>query len=153
MKIGIVVYSQTGHTLSVAERLHDSLKSKGKDVTLAKIGSTRNMKNNPSNFEITKAPKIDNYDIIIFASYVEAFMLCPVMKRYLSDVTSLKGKKVWCFVTEQFPYAWMGGNKANRKIASICKEKGATVEKAKVINWGNKKREDMIKKLINDFDL
>ncbi len=151
MKIGIIVYSQTGNTLSVALKLYERLKKDGKDVKLEKIEAIRDMKKNPNDFKITNSPKIDELDTIIFASYVEAFQLCPVMKKYLKDLPSLKNKKVLSFVTQHLSYSWMGGNNANRKIETICHTKGVKVEKRGVINWKNKKREEQIDNLVKDF--
>ena len=151
MKIGIIVYSQTGNTYSVASKLYETLKSDGKNVEIERIEAIRDMKKNSNVFNITNYPNIDKYDIVVFASYVEAFMLNPVMKKYLESIKSLENKKILCFVTQHFPYAWLGGNNAIKKIKSICESKKASIKVSKVINWSNKKREDMIKNLLNEF--
>lgn len=151
MKVGIIVYSQTGHTYSVASKLYEKIKKDGHDVKLEKIEAERDMKKKPEVFEITNSPKVDGYDVIIFASYVEAFMLCPVMRRYLETIPLLKNKEVLCLVTQHFPYAWLGGNSAIRKMKSLCQSKEATIQTTGVINWTNKKRESMIESVINDF--
>jgi flavodoxin len=151
MNIGIVVYSQTGNTYSVATRLYNELKKKGYKVTLEKIEAKRDMKKSPNIFEISKRPNIDKYNVIIFASYVEAFSLCPVMKKYLEDIKSLKDKKVAYFVTEHFPYAWMGGNHAINKMRYISETKGAISLSNSVVNWKNKRREELIEKVISNI--
>ena len=48
------------------------------------------------------------------------------MKAYLTQLPSLKGKKVGCFVTHMFPFAWMGGNSAMKQfkdsIELVCEQ-------------------------------
>jgi flavodoxin len=90
MKIGIIVYSQTGHTLSAAKRLYEELKG-NYSVNIERIEATRE-KNNNFNFTFDKEPDISKYDTIIFCSYVEGFSLCPVMKKYLSKMNFMFGR-------------------------------------------------------------
>lgn len=148
MKIGIIVYSQTGNTYSVAKRLKEKLISEGKTVEIEKVEAKRE-KNNNLNVTLTKEPETNKYDTVILCSYVEAFSLCTVMKKYLNNVATLKEKKVMCFVTEGFPYPWMGGNHAIRQMKKIIKEKNATTSVTGVINWRNKSKEEMIEELIS----
>jgi flavodoxin len=151
MSIGIIVYSQTGNTYSVATTLYNHLVKGGYKVELKRIEADRDIKKNPNAFEITTKPSIEKYDTIVFASYVEAFSLCPVMKKYLSDIKSLKNKKVAYFVTEMFPYSWMGGNHAIGKMKEICNSKGAISLTSSVVNWKNKHREELIKRVIDNI--
>lgn len=151
MKIGIIVYSETGNTYSVASKLYEKLKKDGHNVKIERVEAKRDTKKTPNIFEITNSPKVDKYDTIIFASYTEAFMLCAVMKSYLESISSLQNKDVLCFATHHFPYPWLGGNNTVRKIKAICQSKGATIKKSGVISWSSKKRETKIEELINDF--
>jgi len=145
MKIGIIVYSQTGHTLLVANELKKSLESKNK-VDILEIKANRN-----NGIELTNIPKIDDYDSLVLATFTEAFSLCPVMREYLKQTSSLKSKKLALFVTEHFPYPWMGGNHSIRQMKDLCKLKGGITSVTGVINWSNKKRNLMISNLINKF--
>jgi flavodoxin len=149
LKIGIIVYSQTGNTYLVASKIYESLKKKGYKVDIEKIEALRNQKNNT--FEFKKVPDVKSYDVIIFGSPVEAFSLCPVMKKYLENIKSLKNKKVLCFVTEAFPYPWMGGNRAIKQMKALCNQKGATIYDTGVANWKNKKREELINNIVVTF--
>ncbi len=150
MKIGLIVYSQTGNTLSVAKKIYDKLNSDGYDVNLEEIKAKREKKDSQQ-FEIVKSPTLDKYDVVILGSYIEAFCLCPVMKSYLNKIESFKNKKVLCFLTQYFPYPWMGGNNGIKKIKSICESKNGEVKDYAVINWSNKKRDEMITNLIDKF--
>lgn len=144
MKIGIIVYSQTGHTLSVANRLKEVLNGS----IIEEIKANRDMKKSPNAFEITNSPDISKYDLVIFGSYIEAFNLNPVMKRYLESI-NLNNQKVFCFVTHQLPKAWMGANRGIKQMTKIFKD---NIVDTKVINWGNKDREEEINDLVNEFN-
>jgi flavodoxin len=110
MNVGIIVYSQTGNTLSVAQKLEGALKANGHAAGIARV-------------EAGSTPDVSPYDLVIFAAPVQAFALAPAMKLYLSQISSLAGKKVCCFVTQQLKKAWLGGNHAVRQIQAACKGK------------------------------
>jgi flavodoxin len=119
MKIGIIVYSQTGNTSSVALKIQEALIKNGHSVDIEKIEAIRDEKQPALNIKLTKTPNVEKYDGIIFATFVEAFCLCPVMDKYLKQLKSLKDKKVALFVTQFFPYPWMGGNHAIKQMKKI----------------------------------
>jgi NAD(P)H-dependent FMN reductase len=144
MKTGIIVYSFSGNTLSVAQKLQDSLLSAGHLVTLEQVKALNDSTSATTNIQLQSAPDITEYDRIIFASPVRAFSLAPVMKTYLSQLPSLEGKQVDCFVTQFFPYPWMGGNRAISEMKQACSDKGAIVSDTGVVNWSGKKRERLI---------
>ena len=81
------------------------------------------------------------YDAVVFGSAVEAFSLSPVLKSYLKRIGPLQGKKVACLVTQQFPYPWMGGNRAIRQMRRLCKVKGGAIVGTAVVNWAKSRRE------------
>ena len=100
MKIGIVVHSQTGHTLSVAEKLQEKLTAAGHSANIEKISPVDAKQTDPKKIKIEKLPDLSPYDAFVFAAPVQAFSLSPVMKIYLPQLPSLNGKKVACFVTK-----------------------------------------------------
>lgn len=139
MKIGIVVYSQTGNTLSVATKLEKKLLSKKYNVFIEQItkeGSSQNRS------------KINQNDIIIFGAPVHGFNLALEMKTYLEQLPTLEGKKVHCFITHQLPKAWMGGNHSLKQMETLCKNKGAVLIKDGIINWSSKNLNDEIENLV-----
>lgn len=144
MKIGIVVYSQTGNTYSVAQRLAEKLASKGHDARIERIKplGTDPASKGPIRFEAL--PDLSEFDRVIFASPVQAFSLAPVMKAYLTQIGSIKDKKAACFVTQQFKNPWMGGNSAVKTMQKLCAEKGGHIADTGVVNWSNPRREEMI---------
>lgn len=155
MNIGIVVYSQTGNTLSVAEKLKSKLAEAGHSVSLDQVSVVGGRKQGDRAFTLDSTPELGGYDAVVLGSAVEAFSLSPVLSRYLVQLDSLQGKRVACLVTQQFPYPWMGGTRAIRQMKRICKSKGASVCGAAVVNWAQSRREktinDAIKRLAESF--
>jgi NAD(P)H dehydrogenase (quinone) len=141
MNVGIIVYSQTGHTLEVCEQLKAQLIGKGHTVTLERVTVMGGRTPQTKTFELENQPDVERYEGVVFASYVEAFSLCQVMARYLKNVGSLQGKHVACLATQQFPYPWMGGNGAIRQMKKSCESKGATVHATGIVNWAKSRRD------------
>ena len=143
MKIGIIIYSKTGHTKSVAETLEQQLKDRGHDVTLDFIEIAEQEKD-VMHPEITKAPDASPYDFLIFGAPVQGFRLCAAMSTYLNLLDDMKGKKFACIVTQALPFKWLGGEQASRKMKSIVTDKGGEFIGHSIINWNKADREGRI---------
>lgn len=74
------------------------------------------------------------------------------MKLYLEQIPSLGGKAVGYFVTQAFPFPWMGGNRTIRQMVSVCQALGGKVFKTGVVNW-TWRREARIAELIDAFSI
>lgn len=140
MNIGIIVWSATGHTLSVAETLSKALDASGHKTPLERISVEGDPVKRTENFTLSNAPATDGYDALVFCGFVEAFSLSPVMQKYLSGIHDLGGKKVFCLVTQHFPKPWLGGNNAIKQMKKLVAGKGGTVADTAVINWTAKNR-------------
>lgn len=151
MKIGIIVYSYSGNTLSVAQRIEQALRSAGHIVSLEMIEPVGGDPNSPAPVELKSAPDINPYDTIIFASPVQAFNLARVMKLYLSELPSHTDKKAYCFVTQHLKKKWMGGKRAVKQISKACKEKGLDIISSGIINWSSRERDQQIDDLVSMF--
>lgn len=141
MNVGIIVYSQTGNTLAVAQKLEEALKAKGHTAGIARVEPIDNTK-------LKSAPDVSPYDAVIFASPVHAFSLAPAMQLYLSQVSGLTGKKACCFVTQRLKKAWLGGNHAVRQIKSACRKKGADIAESGIVNWSGDTRDQQIDDIV-----
>lgn len=76
------------------------------------------------------------------------------MSLYLTQLTNLKDKIIGCFVTEFFPYPWMGGSRAVNQMRKLCDQKGAMAAEIGVVNWSNIKRTNRIDTVIeNAFNI
>ncbi|MBN2100785.1 flavodoxin family protein [Candidatus Dojkabacteria bacterium] len=146
MKIGIIVYSDTGNTLSVAEKIRKRLSSSGHEVVIERIEIEGKLRDIQGAKEVvfTKSPDIGEYDYLIFGSFVMAFMLNAVMKAYMKRLGSLSGKKFAVLITQGFWYPWLGGNSAVNWIRRSCESKGATFLGSGIVNWMRKDREEQI---------
>jgi len=149
MKIGIIVHSHTGNTLSVAEKLKEKFLAKGHLVTLEQVTAVNEDPEAAANVELLEIPNITGYDRLIFGAPVRGFSLSPVMLLYLNQLPSLKGKKIGCFVTQQLSFAWMGGNRSIKQMKKAIIAKNGTIHETGVVNWSSKKREDLITDIIN----
>jgi len=149
MNIGIIVYSQTGNTLSVAQKLEKKLSLAGHTVTLKQVKVVGERIRGDRDFQLETLPDAGPYDALVFGSAVEGFSLSPVLTTYLNQIESLQGKKVACLVTQLFPYPWMGGNRAIRQMERLCTSKGATVCGSGVVNWMRLRREKTTTKAVD----
>jgi Putative NADPH-quinone reductase (modulator of drug activity B) len=154
MNVGIIIHSQTGHTYSAALKLQEKLAAKGHRATVEKIVPVDD-KPHPGikNPQLKTNPGITGYDGLVFAAPVWAFSLSPILKTYLSGVSSLKGKKIAAFVTMGAPWAWVG-NRAIKQIKQYCEAKDGTVTAAAIAGRdGNdpKTLQAMVEKLAEIF--
>jgi hypothetical protein len=140
MKIGLIVYSQSGHTLEVCQTLRDRYVTAGHEAVVERVTVRGERTPQTKTFELDTLPDPSPYDAVVLASYVEAFSLCPVMRRYLSKIGSLEGKQAACLVTQQFPYPWMGGNRAVKQMKKLIQAKSGTVGTTAVVNWATPRR-------------
>ncbi|MBC7220624.1 flavodoxin family protein [Candidatus Bipolaricaulota bacterium] len=149
MDIGIVVHSQTGHTHSVAEKLREKLATAGHTVTLERLEAEGEVRPGVKDVRLKSVPNVEAYDAIVFGSPVHGFALALAMQAYLRQVPSLAGKRAACFVTQSFPFAWMGGDRALRQMTRACQAKGATICGVGVVNWSRRSREQQIAAMVD----
>lgn len=144
MKIGIIVYSHTGNTYSVAQKLQESLTAAGHFVEIEKVTVVNDNEMNAQKIQFRNRPDTDKYDALIFGSPVRGASLSAPMTAYLSQIGALKEKNIFCYVTQFFPFPSMGGNRAIKQITKILESKGVKVSKTGIVNWSNLRRGKMI---------
>lgn len=144
MKIGIIVYSQTGNTLSVAMKFQEKLIGLGHSVSVERIEPLNSTERKVEEIKFKAVPDIEEFDALLFAAQVQAFSLSPVMTAYMNQLPVLKNKKIICFVTMYFPFKWMGGANAILKMKNACRLKNGTVCGTGIVNWSSKHREKKI---------
>jgi len=118
MKIGIILHSQTGNTYAVGQKLKEKLESKGHQVTLSRMKTMNESMPTQNNVQLDCMPETSEYDALVFGGWVQAFGLCASMTFYLNQLSSLAQKRTACFLTQFFPYPWMGGRNALSKTSS-----------------------------------
>lgn len=153
MKIKIVVYSKSGNTLLVAEKVKNALISKGNKVDLERLEVFNEEQPVNTEIRLKNMPEIASYDAVIFASPVNGFSLAQPMKIYLSKIPDIKDKNVYCFVTQHLKKAWLGGNRAVKEIKSACKKKGGNILMSGIVNWSSEKRKEQISDIVKRFTI
>lgn len=151
MKIGIIVHSHTGNTLSVAQRLEEELVKAGHTVKLERVRADNEDPSAAGMAKLIEAPEVNEYDALIFGAPVRGFSVSRIMKLYLAQLPSLTGKKVGCFVTQQFPYPWLGGNKSVRQMKKLCRTKGVNEFVTGIVNWSHKNRDTKIIEVLGNL--
>lgn len=144
MKVGIIIHSHTGNTLSVGERLKDTLLARGHMVQLERVKALNEDPNAKETIKLIEIPDMTQYDYVIIGAPVRAFSLSPVMRAYLSQLHDMSGKKIACFVTQHFPKPWMGGNRAIKQMSHAVAQKGGKLSDKGIINWSSGTREGQI---------
>jgi flavodoxin len=143
MHIGLIVYSQTGNTLTVAQRMKETLEAAGhtaeiRPVTVEAVGK-------PTSTVVLKdTPTVAGLDAVIFGAPVQAFSLCQAMTQYLKQIANFKGLPAACYVTQGLSKKWMGGNRAYGTMRKLCMAKGADPIRIGHVHWGAKERDKQI---------
>jgi len=145
MKVGIIVYSKTGNTYSVAEKLQEALENAGHSANIERIEVIDEKQTDINKIQIQRNPNLEKYDAIVFGAPVNAFSLCPAMNAYMSQIYSLGDKKIACFVTKGLPFASTGGNQAIGQMKKICESKGGDICGSGIIVWNKDKEKQIIK--------
>jgi len=148
MKIGIILYSQTGNTYSVSLKLKEKLVTAGHSVNIERLKVTSEVRLGTKDIKFETLLDVEPYDALVFGSPVQAFSLSSVMASYLTQIASLQGKKVAFLVTQFFPFPWMGGNRTLGQMKKICESKGAAVCGVAIVNWSNPSREKRITEVV-----
>lgn len=135
MKIGIIIHSQTGNTLSVAEKLRERLQAAGHAASIERIVPEDEKQMDANGIKLKAVPDTAAFDALVFGAPVHGGSASPSFKAFIAQTASLQGKKICCYVTEFFPFAWMGGNNAINQMKTLCAAKGAVISETGVVNW------------------
>lgn len=142
MKQAIIFYSNTGNTRQVAQQFS------GFDLLEVKALSNDPNIESPT---LTEKPTFEGYDYVIFATPVHGFQISKIMKTYLEDVSSFQGILIDLYITHFFPFAWMGGNVSLNQMRKIIERKGGKVRFMTSVNWKSRKREMIIRDMIETY--
>ena len=142
MRIGLIVYSQTGNTRHVVDRLASQLEANGHTAEVLPITVTGVVQR--GTFDLVDPPNPAGLDGYVFAGQVQGFALSRVMKRYLSGLSGPVSGPVAIVVTEHFPRPWMGGNRAVKAMIRELSRLGAASRGSLIVHWGRDDREQQI---------
>ena len=151
MKIGIIVYSQTGNTLSVAEKLRDKLLEQGSAAEILRVTVEGGDYQSKAPLKLIGTPDPCGFDAVVFASPVQAFSLAQAMVLYFRQMPSFEAQKTLFFTTQQLKKSWLGANHAIRQAKAMLLAKGAQVATSGSVQWSSGQREEQIAALIERF--
>lgn len=117
MKIGIIVYSQSGHTASFARAIADQILEAGLDCDVELLRPHGIPKPWTRNIQFRRIPEVAEYDVILFGAPVWAFSVSPVLCAVFTHIASIKGKKVLPFVTHGLPLS-IGPKRALKQLSN-----------------------------------
>ena len=143
MNVGIIIYSQTGNTLTVAEKMKEALIAAGHAAEIKQVTIEPREKAEMA-VKLLDAPRVKGYDAVIFGAPVQGFSLCQPMAAYLKQIESLKGKPTAAIILQGLPKKWMGGNRAFSTLRSLCLKKGADPQRIGHVNWRTEHRDAQI---------
>lgn len=150
MRIGIIVYSQTGHTLQVAQELLQCLSAAGHDLTLEQVETAGPVRPGAKAAELKTAPAVDSYDALVLASPAHGGLPAAGMMSYLDQLPSLEGKRVGLLATGAFPAKW-GSVQTMAKMAETVAARGATVCGSASVGWWSLNRKRQIAKAVDSL--
>jgi NAD(P)H dehydrogenase (quinone) len=146
MKIGIIFYSLSRHTLSLARTLQQSLVESGHSVSLSQLETTQ-LKIAQQTAVLKSIPPVDGYDLLVLACPVHGGRAAAPMQAFLEQCPTLRGKKVACLVTQVFPH-WLGGDQTLAAMQAFCESKGASVLTTGSVSWYSFTRRRQIEAII-----
>jgi flavodoxin len=144
VNIGIIIYSHTGNTLSVAEKLKEELAEAGHKVTLERLETVGPATLATESDPLKEQPAVDRYDALVLGCPVRGGTPAPPMLTFLEQIESLQGKMVALLVTGFFPFDGWGRNQTIGLLEEICESKGATVSGAESVGWFSLRRKRQI---------
>ena len=144
MKIGIIVYSLSNHTLSVAQKLKASLEAGGHSVALERIEIEGRAHPSNEGAPLKTIPDPAPYDGLVFASPVRGGVLPPPVLRYLEGLGPLDGRQTACLVTGFFPEN-IGRNQVLTQMREVLASRGVEVCATGSVGWLSLNRRQQIR--------
>ncbi len=136
MKVGILCYSETGHTLYACEALAGAFRAAGHAVQLAQI-TVHDIKTDRSLKDI---PAADGYDYLVIGTPVQGGTPPPPVQTYLRQIRLPPGQPVGILITQFFPWNCLGGTKTLSAVAAILSCNDADIRASGIIHWSSRKR-------------
>jgi menaquinone-dependent protoporphyrinogen IX oxidase len=144
MEIGVVVYSHTGHTAKLAERLVPRLEALGWGVTVLPLAPAAEFSMNVERTPLASLPEIAPFDVVVVGTPVHGGRMSAPVRTFLGQSPLLAGKPVAFLLTHFFPRQW-GAVQTIDEMAVLCDDAGATVLDSADVAWlglGRRRRMD-----------
>jgi len=149
MKIGIIFYTLSRHTLALSREIKRMLEQEGHLVEAVQL-EPASYQVRAQKSELKSIPSVSGYDLLILACPVHGGRMAPPMQAFIENTVSLKNKKVACFITQVFPRKW-GGEQTLAAMRTVCESKGARVIASGGVSWYSFARRRQIQAIIGDL--
>ncbi len=148
MKIGIIVYSVSGHTLDAAQHLRDHLVAADYSVSLERLELVGPQRVNNEQAALKSNPLLANYDVVVLCTPVRGGTMAPPMRRFLEQLPALKDHRFALLVTHFFRPAW-GADQTIAALRNACEARGARVIGAASVRWSGIDRAGQLKQALD----
>jgi len=136
MNIGIVVYSETGNTLSLCEQAKEAFEASGHSVTLTRL-LVRDIRNDRT---LVSVPSARGFDLVVLGTPVQGFSLPEPVVDYLSRIDFPAGQRIGILVTQYFLRDWLGGTRTVRQAVGLLARFHPDVYATGIVHWRSKQR-------------
>jgi len=134
MKIGMIVYSFTGKTKLVAERVAEILLTDGYEVDLNYLEPKEPLNLKAKEVEINEIPDPMRFDALVLGTPVQGGRMSAPMRFFLEQRTLLDGLDIVFIATHFFRREW-GAVQTLQDLRKMCESKGGNVLGSIDIKW------------------
>ena len=134
MNIGLLVYSVSGHSLSVAKRLKARLEATGHTATMVRLETVGGSRLEAERTPLKALPELDAYDGLVVCSPVRGGALPPPVCAMMEQLSGLEHKRVACLLTHAFRPTW-GANQTLAQMRELCQQRGMSLCGACETSW------------------
>lgn len=134
MKVGIIVYSHSGHTLAAAQHLKERLSAAGHQPALERLELAGPAPAGREEVPLKNCPDISAYNAVVFCSPVHGGRPALPLTHYLAQLPPQKGRPAVLLVTHFFRPDW-GAELTIAALRAACETRGARVIGAASVRW------------------
>ncbi|MCB2209938.1 flavodoxin domain-containing protein [bacterium] len=134
MEIGLVVYSNTGHTAKLAALLAAELQALGQGVRVIPLVPAGEYSMKELRTPLASSHDVSPFDVIVAATPVHGGRMAAPVRTFLEQTPTLAGKPVAFLLTHFLPYK-MGAAQTIEAMTDLSEEAGATVLDSADVTW------------------
>jgi len=146
VNIAVVVYSESGNTRRVAERVRSRLLEKDHTVQYLELQTGTGRR------ELVDEPSVEGYDMICLGAPVHHLAVAKPMKLFLRSIQALHGRTVAYFVTQGQPVAALGGTQAMRTLKRMIATRAGVPVRAGIVRVNRKQSEHEVQRIVDTIE-
>lgn len=149
MKVNMVLYSHTGHTMRVGERISQVLHSNGIEVLINRLETVERLNFQALSVRTKEIPLIEGYDVIILGTPVHGGRMSAPLRFFIDETPSFENIPFIVFATHLFRRGW-GGTQTIQSVRKLCEGKGGIFLGAADVKWLSFFRGQEITRAVDD---